>query len=539
MARNNWAACLVSAALALGVCTDVASATGSRSPDESQRPLARGAWAALLGRADYLGPSRARSADVLVALRQGLRPVPLLGWASARGLSATWFSGQPVAMLSASPERLGEAFGVTIDDFRLTGYGRFYAARRPALVPAALRGEVAAIGRISSLGRPRAYAFPIGGLGPGGFVDAYHARPLWSRGDFGQGETIVLFEVDGYSQPDLSTYASTFGLPAFRDPLPHIGALDLRPEGEAQMDLEVAHSIAPDATLVYVNLDAFDGGGSSPVSEFEQAFSTVSTRYPGAIWSISLGQCETLFGGTDLNMVNGTVAGAERNGSTVFAASGDSGGLECLAADQADPLVPAEGISFPADLPNVTSVGGTALDLTKWGGYVAEAAWTEPLLSQGSTGGQSVFFAQPSWQRGPGVVSSYSDRAVCSAPAGTYCREVPDVAADADPTTGAAVRFHSRWLGSGGTSLATPVWAAFCALIDEYLRGKGDTPVGFANPVLYQLARGQTAYPPFHQVTVGANDFYPAGPGYNMVTGLGTPDVWDIARDLAVRGHQG
>lgn len=112
------------------------------------------------------------------------------------------------------------------------------------------------------------------------------------------------------------------------------------------------------------------------------------------------------------------------------------------------------------------------------------------------------------------------------------------MAADADPTTGAAVRFDGRWLGSGGTSLATPVWAAFCALIDEYLRGKGDSPVGFANPLLYQLASAQSPYSPFHQVTLGANDFYPAGPGYNMVTGLGTPDVWDIARDLAAYGRK-
>ena len=86
--------------------------------------------------------------------------------------------------------------------------------------------------------------------------------------------------------------------------------------------------------------------------------------------------------------------------------------------------------------------------------------------------------------------------------------------------------------------MATPVWAAFCALIDEYLRGKGDSPVGFANPLLYQLASAQSPYSPFHQVTLGANDFYPAGPGYNMVTGLGTPDVWDIARDLAAYGRK-
>src|SRR6202011_3947816 len=70
--------------------------------------------------------------------------------------------------------------------------------------PAGLRGEVAAVGRISSFGQVRAEGVPVGGLGPGGFADAYDLRPLWSRGDLGQGQTIVFFEVDGYSPADLA-----------------------------------------------------------------------------------------------------------------------------------------------------------------------------------------------------------------------------------------------------------------------------------------------------------------------------------------------
>ena len=349
----------------------------------------------------------------------------------------------------------------------------------------------------------------------------------------GQGETIVFFEVDGYSPKDLATYASHFGLPAFADPLPHVGALDLKAGGESTMDLETAHAIAPDAKLVYVNLTAFGGGNASPPSQFAQAFSTVAKRYPGAIWSISLGQCEDLFSSTDLRAVNRVVTSAEAKGTTVFVASGDSGGLECLGAHQDIASIPAEGVSFPGDLPNVTSVGGTTLHVSSSGGYVGETSWSEPLLSQGSTGGQSMLFAKPSWQRGPGVISSYSDGATCAATSGTYCREVPDVAADAAPTTGAAVRYHSRWLTSGGTSLATPEWAAFTALIDEYLHSMGIRSVGFSNPLLYKLASGSPSFAPLHEVTFGSNDFYPVTRGYNMVTGLGTPDVWNLARDLA------
>ncbi len=282
----------------------------------------------------------------------------------------------------------------------------------------------------------------------------------------------------------------------------------------------MAHAIAPDARLIYVNVAAFGG----PVTaQFRRAFSTVARAYPGAIWSISLGQCETVMPPAGLAAANAAAGLAEQGGTTVYASSGDSGGLECLGVHQQDPAIPAQGISFPGDLPQVTSVGGTTLALTTAGRSQGEATWTEPLLSQGSTGGQSVVFRLPPWQRAPGVISSFSDGAICGAPAGSYCREVPDVSLDAAP----------GWITNGGTSLATPVWAGSTALIDQYLEGRGERPVGFANPWLYRIAGGTARYPAFHDITAGTNDLYPAGPGYDMVTGLGSPDVWNLARDLA------
>ena len=110
---------------------------------------------------------------------------------------------------------------------------------------------------------------------------------------------------------------------------------------------------------------------------------------------------------------------------------------------------------------------------------------------------------------------------------------MPDVSADAAQETGAAIRYMGKWIAAGGTSLATPEWAAMTALIDQHLRSAGRKPAGFANPLLYQLYRSSPRYRPFHDVTVGSNDYYPAGPGYDMVTGLGTPDAWNLARDLA------
>lgn len=547
--HRNWRWLALTAGLVFGITVwrtslgiagaAIASAT-SATPATPAAAVAMpvASWTALLDHAQDLGASRASNAEVLVRLRGAASPTALRRWARGRALSVAWLPAAQAAVLSGRPEMLGRALGVSIDDYRLAGLGHFYAARADPQVPMPLRSTVASIGRVSSFGqvhteRPQAQAGgnAIVGLGPGGFVDAYDARPLWKAGDLGQGETIVFFEVDGYSQADLATYARRFGLPAFADPLPRLGALGLKPEGESDMDLEVAHAIAPDARLVYADLDSF-GKNAPPSAQFAQAFSAAAQRYPGAIWSISLGQCEDVFSSQDAAAVNQAVVDAERRGTTAFAASGDSGGLECLGVHDDVPSIPAKGISFPGDLPAVTSVGGTTLHVTSSGVYRTETTWSEPLLSQGSTGGLSTIFSMPAWQKAPGVISTYSSGATCGAAPGSYCREVPDVAADAAPTSGAAVRFDGRWLANGGTSLATPEWAAFTALIDNHLASDGDKPLGFANPLLYELANRSPPHAAFHEITFGANDFYPAAPGYDMVTGLGSPDVWNIARDL-------
>ena len=397
--------------------------------------------------------------------------------------------------------------------------------------PAGLRGEVATVGRISSFGQVRAEGVPVGGLGPGGFADAYDLRPLWNRGDLGQGQTIVFFEVDGYSPADLAAYDARFGLPAAPSPLPHIGPLNLKPAGESDMDIQAAHAIAPQARLVYVNLTSFGGKNASAAATFQRAFSTVARDYPGAIWSMSLGQCEDIFSPTDLAAADGAVAAAERAGTTAFAASGDEGGLECLGVHQQDARIPARGISFPGDLPAVTSVGGTTLALTPAGQYLGETAWTEPLLSQGSTGGPSVLFPAPPWQRAPGVASQYADGTSCGSrrllPGGAgrgRGRRAADRRRDPDPRPVAQV----------GRNLAGHAGVGRDHRADEPVPHRARRPpAGFVNPLLYRLARGSPPYRPFHEVTAGTNDFYPAGPGYNMVTGLGTPDAWNLVRDLA------
>lgn len=189
-------------------------------------------------------------------------------------------------------------------------------------------------------------------------------------------------------------------------------------------------------------------------------------------------------------------------------------------------------VEDPSGQPFVTGVGGT--NLIKLGPAPKESVWDEPLLGEGAgTGGISSQWAMPSYQKGPGVKSSLSSNKPCHAKAGTDCRELPDVSASADPAHGYVIVFQGSWTVVGGTSAATPLWAALTALLDVY-RGKLHR-LGFLNPALYKLAA--EGKPVLNDVTVGNNDYtttngglYPTTKRYDMATGLGTPIVTALAK---------
>src|SRR5207253_10667243 len=133
-------------------------------------------------------------------------------------------------------------------------------------------------------------------------------------------------------------------------------------------------------------------------------------------------------------------------------------------------------------------------------------------------GGCSTVFARPSWQVG---VSA----ATCAG------RAEPDVAADADPNTGAYVYSQASAQPVGGTSLAAPLWAGMAADVNRYLGANGKPLMGFSAPRLYQLATNATTYSrDFHDVTSG-NNGYPAGPGWDEATGWGSPNLANLAAD--------
>jgi kumamolisin len=288
------------------------------------------------------------------------------------------------------------------------------------------------------------------------------------------------------------------------------------------MDLEVVHAIAPDAQKVVVNArPTVEGGGA--YEKIAAMFDATTRQYPGAVWSLSIGWgCDALLTATDLRPVQSALERAHRSGTTAFDATGDTGGLECKGGPNwsAPPGPDDVGLDAVSSLPAMTSVGGTTLSTDAEGRWLAEQAWVDSPLSQGTSGGVSKLFPRPVWQQ---RVSADRDT--------DMRRLTPDVSALADPFTGVRIRFDGQDLVGAGTSQAAPIWAAMTALMNQYLLAHGGHLVGDVNPMLYRIAAGANA-PGFRDVSLGGNAVDMSVPGYDMVTGLGSPNVADLVTDF-------
>src|SRR6185312_12416502 len=209
----------------------------------------------------------------------------------------------------------------------------------------------------------------------------------------------------------------------------------------------------------------------------------------------SWGMCEQLTPTSDLDEENALFTIAAAQGQTIVAASGDSGPNDCTTGDSTTNAELA--VDDPASQPYVLGVGGTSLSLASDPArvYNGEEVCSNQTLGEASGGGISNYWPMPNWQQGPGVINSYSSGTPCGVTSG-YCREVPDVALDADANTGyliyctvAAACSGSSWWSGGGTSAGAPLWAAFIALANEKTLHDGGWDLGFVNPYLYQIAQ--------------------------------------------------
>jgi kumamolisin len=539
-ARRRAGAVLVVAGLlagSLAACSSGPSGSSSRAgrqmlPSGASNPMV----AAMLTASTDLGPSRARHVDVLVTLHGSHRPTALYKWTAAHQLAVTWQRGDSYAVVGGTAAAMSRGFAVSIHDYRAKSGKRFYATTRYAHVPRGLHDAVTGVGSILSYFPKTTTAIqppggfladvPPGGLMPSQVLRAYDASSLAQAGYTGKNKTVVFFELDGYTQADMDKFAQASGTSRFTPVLD--STMPGKVEGETEMDLEVVHAIVPDAKLVVFNIaTAWAGAGSAAdyMAHIATSYKTVEQKYPGSVWSISIGSaCDRYFTAADLQPLQDALQQATAQGTSVFMSSGDTGGLECKGVRPADfgaiPTQDDVGVSAINTPPAVTSVGGTALNTDKNGGWISEQAWSQFAVQQGTSGGPSLRFARPAWQTGS-VMSSVPD---------TTHRLTPDVSADADPDTGVKVVIDGKLQQGGGTSQSAPIWAGLTVLMNQYLEANGGKALGDINPLLYKAAA--TTPSAFHDVTLGGNAPYLAGKGFDYLTGLGTPDVGVLVKAL-------
>ena len=493
-----------------------------------------GPYSYLLASSTDFGPSRHRDAQLTLTLRDSARPTTLFDWASDRQLNVRWRAGDRWAVVEGTADRMAVAFEVDVHDYLGRRGQVFYASPQQPAIPAALRGEVDEVGRLLGYLPHRTSSrldmlpldVPDKGLTPEGLRTTYNADGLAADGYTGKGVTIVFFAFDGFDQSDLDTFADKYRLPRF---VPEVvgGELD-EPRGETTMDLEVAHAIAPDARkVVFSAQSTIEGDGA--FEKIGQLLDEADRRYPGAVWSFSIGWgCDKLVTVADLAPVRAALANAQEHGTTAFNASGDLAGLECKGGDDwsSPPGASDVGLDSIASLPEMTDVGGTTLSTDRTGRWLSEQAWFDVPLSVGTGGGVSALFERPDWQR-----RVLPDR-------DTDRRLTPDVAAVADPFTGVRIVFEGHDLVGGGTSQSAPIWAGLAAVMNQYLLDNGGRLIGALNPQLYRIAAG-APLPAFRDVILGGNAVEDAAPGYDLVTGLGTPDVDNLARNLLTLQRSG
>ena len=380
---------------------------------------------------------------------------------------------------------------------------------------------------------------------------AYNILPVLLGGNFGQGQTIVIIDAFGSPtiQRDLAMFhkvffGATFPAPDF-EVVCAIGCPTFNPNNRPQaavdwsfettLDVEWAHAIAPLAKIKLVVAPSPHG------DSLNEAVGYAVAHYPGSIISQSFGIPEAFFKGNNSQFLQAhqNYVNAKAQGITVLASAGDLGA--------SNGGIPFANAGFPASDPFVTGVGGTqglplgnlvtlsgtcappAITACIPVGYGAEQVWNEAWIDAAGGGAVSGVFAAPSYQAGLGFNG----------------RAVPDVAYNAAVDGGVLIYYsalgpaQAGYYIIGGTSAGSPQWAGIFALANTARAAGGKAPLGFANPALYSIAKGPNYAADFHDIKAGDNILtgttvgFAAGPGFDLATGWGTPNVANLIRDLA------
>ena len=444
-------------------------------------------------------------------------------WATTHKLAVRSVSpNRMLVQLSGSSRAIATALHTGFAQYRAPSSGTYFQLTRNAQIPGSFSRQVVAVLGLSDLGRlslPTAHPstaaltktlgtaaglLPSLGLNASSiaYPNSYGPKDFWSMynapaAQTGSGQTLAIITEGDVSQPkaDLATFEAKFGLPTVTWNQINVGAPTTDTSGDDEWDLDSQYStgFAPGVSQLNVYV-----GPSLSDQDILTTINRWVTDNSARQGSFSAGECELLAyaagftGGLDT-----ILAQADAQGQTMFFSSGDTGAA-CPAIVGVNG-VPAglPGDNYPASSPNGIGVGGTSV-LSPTG--PAEIAW------YAGGGGSSFLEPTPAFQSSTTVGGAVP----------LVRRGVPDVSLDADPESGYQVVVSGTVQTIGGTSASAPSWQGIWARA----QGAHSSGLGFAGPVLY------TTEPPtaYHDITLGFNG-YPAAPGWDYTTGLGTPDI--------------
>jgi subtilase family serine protease len=391
------------------------------------------------------------------------------------------------------------------------------------------RADTTSVIRAVSCGPPDYF---IQCYSPGQYQVAYGVAPLLRSGITGSGETVVMPELANSPGPnftdirkDLAAFDKKFGLPApkLKVTTTLAGASAPYVAGTEEVeDTEIVHAIAPGAALDVILVPASATASAANFTAAVTGTIYAAIAQNAAVVSVSGSMGEHLFTPAQVARLHAALQQAADRHVTVVTSSGDTGAI----SDNGPPVQ----VSLPASDPLVLGAGGTALNASiLTGAYHGEMAWNAD--TEASGGGYSSLFRRPSYQDGVPRIGR--------------TRGVPDVAADADASTAMALTFSGGVLyPAQGTSAATPLWAAVIALADQ----DAGRHLGFVNPAIYAIARSPAYHQAFRDVVTGDNSVfwptrlftgYQAGPGWDPVTGWGSPNAQVLVPLLAHKTHPG
>jgi kumamolisin len=419
-------------------------------------------------------------------------------------------------VLSGTVADFESAFGVTLQNYEHAA-GAYRGREGTVNLPAELKDIVQAVMGLDNRPQARMHFRRSPHATPADAPTSYTPTTVADLYGFpagtGAGQTIGIIELGGGTRAaDLKTYFQSLGLKA-----PKLVSVSVDhgrnhasggadgPDGEVMLDIEVAGSVAPDATLVAYFAPNTDAG-------FLDAITTAihDTTHKPSVISISWGGPESSWTTQAFTAFDQAFQEAAALGVTVCIAAGDNGSSDGVNDG-------ANHVDFPASSPHVLACGGTSLQ-AKGNAITSETVWNDGAQGGAGGGGISVAFPTvPAWQAGLSAALTKGGSMKLNG------RGVPDVAGDADPETGYQVRVDGQNTVIGGTSAVAPLWAGLIARVNA----SRSTPLGFINPLLY----GDPAA--FNDIVTGNNGAYAAAKGWDACTGLGSPSGAVIGKLLA------